>query len=99
MNMNLIVLNCPIAKGCHGLGDAQTVRDFFINAMVELWNEGEGFSGKRPFGDSGWDYEIAKSLVAAGIVEGKLDEEGYLDSVSDGWQDLVLRAVQSMGAV
>lgn len=99
MNIQLIVLNCPIAEGCHGLGKALTVRDFFINSMIELWNEGEGFSGKRPFGDSGWEYQIAKSLIVAGIVEGELDEDGYVDSVADGWQALVLRAVSSMGAV
>lgn len=96
MDVNRIVLNCPIHESCDGLGDAGTVREFFLNCMRDLWVEEEGFDGKRPYGNSGWTYDIAKSLVIAGIVDGKLDEDGYLDSVEDGWHDLVLKAVLSM---
>ena len=31
-----------------------TIRQYFSRLMLELWTNEEGFSGKRPFGDSGW---------------------------------------------
>lgn len=31
-----------------------TIDDFFTECNYWLWKECEGFSGKRPLGDSGW---------------------------------------------
>lgn len=58
--------------------DAKTVRAYFQALLSTLWEEGEGFSGKRPFGNSGWDYDLYKPLVSAGIVPGKIGEDGDL---------------------
>ena len=49
--------------------------------LITLWNEEEGFSGKRPFGNSGWKWEIYTALVSAKVVDGKLDEDGYIEEV------------------
>jgi hypothetical protein len=35
-------------------GDNITIRDYLRILLETLWEEGEGFSGKRPFGNSGW---------------------------------------------
>jgi len=43
-------------------GDNLTVRDYFYNLLRTLWIEEEGFSGKRPFGNSGWQYDIYNAL-------------------------------------
>jgi hypothetical protein len=61
------------------LGRDLTIREYLIKLLSTLWNEGEGFSSKNPFGNGGWEFELYRALVKAGAVEGTLDEEGYLD--------------------
>lgn len=58
---------------------ATSVRDYLVTLLAEVWLAGEGFSGKCPFGNSGWTSELYEPLVKAGIVAGKLAEEGWLD--------------------
>jgi hypothetical protein len=57
-----------------------TIRDYFRILLETLWDEGEGFSGKRPFGNSAWEYELYTPLVKHGFVRGTLDEDGYIES-------------------
>jgi hypothetical protein len=57
---------------------AATVRDYLVTLLATVWECGEGFSGKRPFGNSGWSLELCKPLVAAGIIPGSLNAEGFL---------------------
>jgi hypothetical protein len=75
-------------------GDDLTVREYLRTLLTTLWEEEEGFSGKRPFGNSGWKYELYRPLIAAGLIEGgTLDSEGYVDSVGNGEEyvnDLIL---------
>ena len=54
---------------------AETVKDYLIKLMLVLWEEGEGFSGKRPFGNSGWQYDLYTALAKAGIISADIDEE------------------------
>ena len=61
--------------------EALTIGDYLIKLLSMLWYEGESFSGKRPFGNSGWEYDLYKALVAAGVVSGKVDDEGDLEVV------------------
>lgn len=78
--------------------DAATIRDYLIKLLAKVWQEGEGFDGKRPFGNSGWDGELAIALVRAGFVEGEIDEDGYLDGADYGRvESLVLAAIKSLG--
>lgn len=56
-----------------------TIREYLHALLRTLWAEGEGFSGKRPFGNSGWDYDLYKPLVERGYVDGKLDEDGNIE--------------------
>lgn len=57
-------------------GSQLTVRDYFRALLSTLWEEKEGFSGKRPFGNSGWEYEVHTALAKAGFVDlGEWDEE------------------------
>lgn len=61
------------------MGRNASLREYLHALLSTLWNEGEGFNGKRPFGNSGWEYDIYKFLVGAGAVCGSFDEEGYLE--------------------
>lgn len=58
-----------------------TVREFFKEMLQKLWYDPEGFSGKRPFGNSCWYYPVIYALVEAGGIAGSIirDEEGYVE--------------------
>lgn len=62
--------------------NAETIRDYLHALLKAIWDEGEGFSGKRPFGNSGWEYELYIALVANNVVKGELE-------IHDGWHDLI----------
>jgi len=55
-----------------------TIGDFLVELLARLWDEKDEFSGKRPFGNSGWEYDLYTPLVENGIVEGEFDEDGDL---------------------
>lgn len=58
-----------------------TLTDYLKALLGTLWVEAEEFSGKRPFGDSGWQFDVYKALIKAELVKGKLDDEGYVDTI------------------
>lgn len=60
-----------------------TIRDYLCNLLSTLWKEKERFSGKRPFGNSGWECDLYAALVSNGFIFGELDEDGYLDYVDE----------------
>lgn len=76
---------------------AATVRDYLITLLRQLWNGGEDLI-KRPFGNSGWQYEIYGPMVAAGLVNGTLDEDGYVDDADTRAADALMdAAIQALG--
>ena len=64
-------------------GGNLTVRDYLRTLLETLWLEGEGFNGKRPFGNSGWEYDLYAPLIKAGFIAGDLDSYGYVNSITD----------------
>ncbi len=56
-----------------------TIRDYLAELLFRLWSEQESFSGKRPFGNSGWQLDLYTPLAGAGFISGTIDEEGYLN--------------------
>ena len=62
-----------------GFADHWTVRKYLYELLITLWNEKEGFSGKRPFGNSGWEIDLIRALIAGGALPGKLDEYGDVE--------------------
>ena len=58
-------------------GDDLTVRQYLHELMRLLWDEQDGFSGKRPFGNSGWEHDLYTPLAKAGFIDlGPLGEDG-----------------------
>jgi hypothetical protein len=77
---------------------ASTVRGYLTELLKTLWVEGEGFSSKRPFGNSSWEYDLYVPLIKAGIVPGSLDEDGYVEDVDRSAADrVVLAAIGALG--
>lgn len=52
------------------LGKEISIKDFFKELLTTLFKEGECFSGKRPFGNSGWDYDLCVCLAQNGVIKG-----------------------------
>ena len=73
---NQELLNLNVESSGHD--DGLTIKGYFKLLLTELWREGESFSGKRPFGDSRWEYDLYKPLIKAGAVNGELDLDGYI---------------------
>lgn len=54
------------------LDETLTIRGYFKAMLDKLWEQGEGFSGKRPFGNSGWEADLQRPLVLAGVIDGTI---------------------------
>jgi len=81
--------------------DATTVRGYLIALLAEVWREEQSFSGKHPFGNSGWQHDIYVPMIRAGLVAGSLDE---YDSPNDDFNyrnadRLILAAIDELGRV
>ena len=72
----------------HNDAEAATIGDYLKALLRELWRRGEGFSGKRPFGNSGWEHELYRALIAGGAVNGTLDADA---------DDAILGAIDALG--
>lgn len=61
------------------IGETLTIREYFHKLLYTLWEEQDGFSGKRPFGNSCWYFPVIYTLIEAGAIEGSVtrDEDGY----------------------
>jgi len=78
--------------------DASTVKDYLKALLTELWNKGEGFSSKRPFGNSGWEYDLYTALAIAGVVESEYREEyeEYINIDEGAANELIFEAITSL---
>jgi hypothetical protein len=73
----------------------RTVREYLLALLSELWREEEGFSGKRPFGNSGWQHDLYDPMARAGLVE--CDSDGYIKYEEyDKAEALVLLAIEAL---
>lgn len=68
-----------------------TIAQFLQALLLNLWEEKEMFSGKRPLGNSDWKYEIYTPLVSEGIVKGSIDEFGFLESIDSDYADALVK--------
>lgn len=68
-----------------------TVKQYFRDLLLTLWEEGECFNGKRPFGDSGWQYKIYKALIDDGFIRGRLDKYGYVEAMDENSASLYVK--------
>ena len=61
-----------------GAGKNKSIREYLMLLLTELWRREEGFSGKRPFGNGGWKWDLYYPLVKGGFLPGAIDEDGDL---------------------
>lgn len=63
--------------------EASTVKEYLVKLLEVLWEEGGGFSGKRPFGNSGWEYELYSALENAGAQSDDDTHQMIFDAIDD----------------
>jgi hypothetical protein len=79
------VLSTPIH---YELGHG-TIRDYLRNLLLRLWDEDEGFSGKRPFGNSGWYLDLVYALAKNELLTGlEIDEDGFVEFLPEDQQKI-----------
>ena len=61
--------------------EAETVRAYLKALLYAVWSKGEGFSGKRPFGNSGWEYDLYAALEPAGITEREAQNDAIFSAI------------------
>lgn len=77
--------------------DAQTIGDYLIGLLRDVWLKEADFDGKRPYGNSGWSAELEIALIDAGYVDGVIDEDGYLESVdSESAKHLIASVINDL---
>ena len=65
------------------LGKEITIKKYLKLLLIKLLQETECFDGKRPFGSSGWTYDLGECLRENGIIPTIKDSDdcnGYLTS-------------------
>lgn len=74
---------------------AATVGEYLKELLSALWLECECFSGKRPFGDGAWQYPVYIALIKGEYVDGRLDEDGYVEFLdTKEADDLIVGAIK-----
>lgn len=72
--------------------NAATIRGYLVFLVAAVWRENENFSGKRPFGNSGWDMELYRALGEAGYIRWILDEDGEIEDFDDETGDRLIES-------
>jgi hypothetical protein len=83
-------LDLPVRTDDIDTDQPVTIRTYLRELMMTLWREKEGFSGKRPFGNSGWHYDLYETLARHGIVPAKFDEDGEVTDVDRHAADRII---------
>jgi hypothetical protein len=76
------VLAVPMNPDRNDAG-ADSVCSYLVALLREVWEHKEGFGGKRPFGNSGWQFELYDALARVEMIDGTFDEYDCLDDVDD----------------
>lgn len=86
-----------IKMKCEDVPKAKTIGDYLCALLCGVWEDGESFSGKRPFGNSGWEYDLYIPLIKNAVVDGKLDSDGYIKSLDEeAAHDVILKAIKQV---
>lgn len=91
------VLRCPMKF--KNDADSTTIREYLVALLATLWAEGEGFSGKRPFGNSCWEYELYRALVEAGYVQGNIVDGDFYDVDKVAADSLIFDAIDTLRVI
>jgi hypothetical protein len=88
------ILNLKLGRNDAGAPDVRA----YLKALLEkLFQDGECFNGKRPFGNSGWVFDLYKPLVQAKLIDGSFDEDGDIEVCDcEAAEKLIVEAIRSL---
>ena len=82
---------------CNDLRKDMTIKNYLKTLLLTLWEEQDGFSGKRPFGNGGWIYDVYGCLVKNNIISGSFDEDGYMENCdSESGEKIILEVIKNI---
>jgi hypothetical protein len=76
-----------------------TIRQYLHALLTAVWEEDEGFSGKRPFGNSGWKWDVYDPLVKHGLIAGSMEDEWHRPTSRIEADEYVMALIDSMCGV
>jgi hypothetical protein len=79
------------------LGGQVTIGKFLIELLTKLWSKKDQFSGKRPFGNSFWEYDLYIALIDNNIVKGRIDEWDDVESFDQSSADKIILDIIQLG--
>jgi hypothetical protein len=89
------ILDLPMDPNTND-AEASSIREYVIALLTLLIEQGEDMV-KKPFGNSGWQYEFFIPLLKAGLIEGEFDEDGYVESLDIREAEaLILEAIKTL---
>lgn len=95
MTTNAQILALPMPENDAG---AATVREYLAGLLLKVWVDREIFDGKKPYGNSDWEYEVYAALAEAGLIETDPNADGMVtDRGCRQADELVDAAIRSLG--
>lgn len=92
------ILDLPLDEYTANESGSITVRGYLVALLRNLWQNGEMFSGKRPLGNSSWEFTLCAVLAKNNIVSGTFDEDGYPEEFDeDQAHQLIAQAIEALG--
>ena len=70
---------------CWDLDEELTIGKYMLKLATGVWEDGERFSGKQPFGNSGWCSDIYIALAKSGRITGDRTVYDEENTVDDWW--------------
>jgi hypothetical protein len=68
---------------CDRDNSIMSIREYLYELFSDLFHQGEDFNSKRPWGNSGWQFDVYTALIREGILPGMLDSEGFLNNCDE----------------
>ena len=79
---------------------AKTIKEYLKKLLLGVWIKEESFNGKRPFGNSGWKYEVYVALARAKAISADMDDDNYIQDISlaeeEKANNLIAEAINSL---
>lgn len=77
-----------------------SIQFYLIELAKRCWTYEEGFSGKRPLGNSGWKYDVYFALAEGGFIKGKKNEHHDWEDIDVDLADqIILKCFESLQLV
>lgn len=76
------LLDIPVEFDYFGKKRCLSLREYLRLMLSELWQRHSDFDGKRPYGASGWKFDVYAAMIRAGVLEGAMDENGFVQKLN-----------------